>query len=170
MARQAAPALTQFPSFARSVLGASLCVLAWGCGGAGGHVVKDSGPVVAEKPPEAPKVPDAFADHTGPKARAGEKFRLAAKPVAVQGPDLVIELDKVDWQTLTSPSGKEIREATVNMVLYRGQDRRKVMIGQRDEKVAMGARIQVLDAGEDYNRQRLVYEPWVLLLVEAAAE
>lgn len=98
------------------------------------------------------------------------KFRLAAKPIAVDGPNLVIELTKVDWSTLTSPNGKEIREASVNLVLMRGEDRRQVMIVQKDEKTAMGARIQVLDAGEDYNRQRLTYEPWVELLVDPAPE
>lgn len=140
------------------------------CGSSGGYVVQDK-PAEAPRPvAETPKIPDAYADHRGEHAKAGLRFRLAAKPIAVDGPNLVIELVKVDWQTLTAPSGKELREASASLVLHRGQDQRQVIIPQKDEKTAMGARIQVLDAGEDYNRQRLTYEPWVDLQVDAAAE
>ncbi len=139
------------------------------CGGSSGYVVPDQ-PVAAKPAANTPKVPDVYTDHRGEHVKTGQHFRLAAKPIAVDGPNLVIELVKVDWQTMTAPSGKELREASASLVLRRGQDSRQVMIPQKDEKVAMGARIQVLDAGEDYNRQRMTYEPWVELQVDAAAE
>ena len=82
------------------------------CGG--GYLVKDSAPAPV-KVAEVPKTPDAFRDHRGEKVKPGQKFRLAAKPIAVEGLNIVIELVKVDWSTMTAPSGKEMREAAAKL-------------------------------------------------------
>lgn len=146
---------------------AGACV-ACGGGGAGYVVPADQAPAAAAAPAPVAKTPDAYRDFGGEHVKVGQKFRLAAKRVAVDGPNIVVELQKIDWSTLTAPSGKEFKEATAHILVYRGEEDREVLISTKDEKRALGVLIQVLDAGDDYNRQRMTYEPWVELVVKAA--
>lgn len=143
-----------------------------GCGGAGGGYVvpADQAPAAAPAPAPVAKTPDAYRDFGGEHVKLGQKFRLAAKRIAVDGANVVVELQKIDWSTLTAPSGKEMKEATAHILVYRGEEDREVLIATKDEKRALGVLIQVLDAGDDYNRQRMTYEPWVELVVKEAAE
>ncbi len=138
------------------------------CGG-GGHLVRDSAP----PPPKREQVaaaPDAFADHRGQKVPVGQRFRLASKPIGVEGVRVVVELTRVEWQTMTAPSGKDIREAVAHLVVRQGEDERSIRVNQNDHKSAMGARVELAGAGEEYNRQRMTDEPWVDLVVTAAPD
>ena len=137
-----------------------------GCGGStGGGYVVENAPPPPPKPVEAPKTPDAWRDHRGDHVQLGKKFRLAARPIAVDGPNIVIALNKVDWSTLTTPSGKEIKEGAASVTVLRGEEAATALIPQGDNKLVHGARIEVFAAGEEYNKQRMTYDPWVELQV-----
>jgi hypothetical protein len=142
------------------------------CGGSGGGYVipADQAPVAVAAPAPVAKTPDAYRDFGGEHVKPGQKFRLSAKRIAVDGPNIVMELQKIDWSTLTAPNGQQLKEATAHILLYRGEEDREVLISTKDEKRALGVLIQVLDAGDDYNRQRMTYEPWVELVVKVAAD
>lgn len=138
------------------------------CGGAGGGYVVPPDPAPAPVPVAAvvDKAPDAWREFGGEKVRPGQKFRLAAKRIGVAGPNIVLQLQKIDWSTQTAPNGTQMKEATAHILLYRGEEEREVLISTKDEKRGLGVLIKVLDAGDDYNRQRMTYEPWVELVVE----
>ncbi len=110
--------------------------------------------------------PDAFRDYRGPHAKAGTVVRVQTKPMAVDGPNVVVTLVKVDWSTMTAPSGKEMREATVNLRVQKGQEERMITLGQGDDRTVLGAKLTLVGAGEDYDKARLSYDPWIDLRVE----
>ncbi len=136
-----------------------------GCGAP--EVVDLPPPKVA--PPVVAQAPDAFADHRGQTAKTGELFRIGAKPVGVQGVGIVVTIVKVDWQTMTGPSGKEVKEATATLRLQKGEEERNVTISQGDKKTAYGCVIELLASGDQYDKARLSYDPWVELRVQPAA-
>lgn len=138
------------------------------CSG-GGHLVQEEAPPAVQAV-QAPAQPDAFGDHRGQLAQPGERFRIAAKPVGVAGVRVVVALTRVEWETITTPSGKEVREAVAVLVVRQGEDERSLRINQNDHKSAMGARFEVVGAGEDYNRQRMTTEPWVEMVVSVAPD
>lgn len=142
----------------------------WGCmlTACGAPEVVAEPKVAVAKPKAEAAAPDAFADHRGERFEAGQKFRLGVKPAAVAGPDVVVTLVKTDWSTMTGPSGKEVREATASLRVQKGEEERAITISQGEDRVAFGARLFVLGAGEAYDPQRLVYQAWVDLRVEKA--
>ncbi|MBM4343588.1 MAG: hypothetical protein FJ100_09455 [Deltaproteobacteria bacterium] len=147
-----------------AALGLSLALCA--CGGSAGYVVETK-PAPPPPAPEAPRAPDAFADHRGDKVALGSKFRLAAKPIGVHAAQFVVSLHKVDWSTMTTPSGKEVKEGAAQLTVTKGEEATSALVPQGESKRFFGYRVEVLAAGEDYNKQRLTYEPWVELLVKA---
>ena len=140
-----------------------------GCGGAGGGyvVAPDPAPKPVAAPAPVDKTPDAWREFGGDKVKPGQKFRLAGKRVGVEGPNIVLQLQKIDWSTLTAPNGSQLKEATAHILLFRGEEEREVLLPTKDKARALGVLIKALDAGDDYNRQRMTYEPWVELIVEA---
>ncbi len=149
-----------------NLLGLSLTLVAAGCGGSSGYVVETK-PPPPPPPSEAPRAPDAFADHRGEKVALGAKFRLAAKPIGVHTAQFVVSLQKVDWSTMTTPSGKEVKEGAAQLTVTKGEEATSALVPQGDFKRFFGFRLEVVAAGEDYNKQRLTYEPWVELVVKA---
>lgn len=147
---------------------AALAASVTACGGAGGGYVVPPDQPVAPAPVAAPvdQTPNAWREFGGDKVKVGQKFRLAGKRVGVEGPNIVLELQKIDWSTLTAPNGTQMKEATAHILLFRGEDEREVLLPTKDQKLALGVLIKALDAGDDYNRQRMTYEPWVELIVE----
>ena len=141
-----------------------LIAVAVACGGSAGYVVQAK-PAPPPPPPEAPKQPDAFADHRGDKVALGQKFRLAAKPIAVGTALFVVSLQKVDWSTMTTPSGKEVKEGSAQLSVAKGEELTSGLVAQGDFKRFFGFRVAVVAAGEEYNKQRMNYEPWVELIV-----
>lgn len=131
-------------------------------------------PQVVQLPPPVPQAqpsaqgaePDAYADFRGPHAKAGSTFRLTGKPMAVDGPNVVVSIVKVEWSTLSGPSGKDTREASVNLRVQKAQEERVVTLGQGDARTVLGAKLTLLSAGEDYDKTRLSYEPWIDLRVD----
>lgn len=145
----------------------SLVVLA-ACGGTGaGYVVDNPKPPPPKVEPEVATTPDAFRDHRGERVKVGSKFRLSAKPIAVEGAEFVIALLKVDWSTMTAPSGKEIKEGTAQLTITKGEESASALVAQGDFKRAFGYRVGAVAAGEEYNKQRMTYDPWVELIVTA---
>lgn len=141
--------------------------LATGCGGP---------EVVAVAPPERVldrhivKEADAFGDFRGEHVAASTPFRLAQKPIGVDGPNLVVSLVKTEWSSITTPTGKEVKEATASLRVQKGQEERSVVISQGEDRVVFGARLFVVGAGEAYDPQRMVYQAWVDLRVDAEPE
>jgi hypothetical protein len=131
-------------------------------------------PQVVQLPPPEPKVqpsaaagePDAYLDFRGIHAKSGATFRLASKPMTVDGPNVVVTIVKVDWSTMTGPSGKDTREASVNLRVQKGAEERVVTLGQGDARTVLGATLTLVTAGEDYDKTRLSYEPWIDLRVD----
>ena len=154
------------PGLVRLVAALAVAATVAGCGANAGYVVQ-APPPPPPPPPEAPRVPDAFADHRGEKVALGAKFRLAARPIGVHTAALVVALQKVDWSTMTTPSGKEVKEGSAQLTVSKGEETASGMVSQGDFKRFFGYRVEVVAAGEDYNKQRLTYEPWVELLVKA---
>lgn len=146
---------------------ATICVTASlaACGGSG--YVVEAKPPPPPPPVEAPRAPDAFLDHRGDKVALGARFRLAAKPIGVQTAQVVVALQKVDWSTMTTPSGKEVKEGSAQLTVSKGEEVTSGLVAQGDFKRFFGFRVEVVAAGEDYNKQRLTYEPWVELIVKA---
>jgi hypothetical protein len=146
-----------------------LCCFLAGCGGA--ETVTPADP--RETPPvaqvEAPAQPNAFRDFQGPRVATGKPFRVSVKPVAVAGAELVISLVKIDWSTMTGPSGKDTREATASIRVQKGEEDRAVMLSQGEARTVLGTRISLLSAGEDYDKARMSYDPWIEIQVETAA-
>lgn len=131
-------------------------------------MVKEPDPL-NDKPKVAEPVaqePDAFRDYRGLHYKANEKFRATHKPVAVDGAEIVITLIKTDWATLSAPNGKEIREASANLKVQKGQEERLITITQGDDRVVFNARIKVVGAGEDYDKGTARYGAWVELSVD----
>lgn len=134
----------------------------------GEAMVKDPDPV-SDKPKVTEPVaqePDAFRDYRGVHYKANEKFRATHKPVAVDGAEVVITLIKTDWATLAAPNGKEIREASANLKVQKGQEERLITVAQGDDRVVFNARIKVVGAGEDYDKATARYGAWVELSVD----
>lgn len=120
--------------------------------------------------PDAPRPQvetDFFAEFRGTHMPTGKVFRMQGSPVAIDGPNVVLTLVKSDWATMQTPGGKEHREATAQILVQRGAESRRVSINQNDDGVAFNVRISVKAAGEDYNKQRLDYLPWVDCQVDA---
>ena len=115
--------------------------------------------LVKEKPPE----PDAFRDFRGRHVRMGETFRLSHKPIAVDGPNVIVALVKTEWATFHSASGGDKREATAHVRVQQGEEERAITISQGEARTVFNARLFVVSAGEDYDPQRLVYQAWVEL-------
>ena len=145
---------------------ASLALLLTACGGS--TVVTEERYV--PRGPDAPrpqKETDFFAEFVGDHHPIGKVFRLQGKPVAVDGPNVIVTLVKADWSTITAPGGKEHREATAQIMVQQGAESHSVSINQGDDGVAFNVRITVKGAGEDYNKARLDYLPWVDCQVDA---
>jgi len=149
-------------------------VLAWvgalaACGGgSAGYVVDKPAPAPVKVAAEVQRAPDAWRDHRGDHARLGQPFRLGAKPVAVDGPNVVIRLNKVDWSNMTTPSGKEIREGAASVEVTKGEEIVTGLIPQGEFKTIHGVRFANQGCGEEYNRQRMTYDPWVDLVATVA--
>ena len=114
--------------------------------------------------PDAPrpqKETDFFNEFRGDHHPTGKVFRLQGKPVAVDGPNVILTLVKSDWATMTTPGGKEHREATAQLMVQQGAESHHISVNQGDDGVAFNVRITVKAAGEDYNKARLDYLPWV---------
>lgn len=137
------------------------------CGGSSGGLIVDNAPPPPKAAPEPPKVPDAWRDHRGDHVKLGQKFRIANKPIAVDGPNVVITLSKVDWSTMTTPSGKEVKEGAAQVAVTKGEDTVTGLIPQGDFKRIHGVKFSSIGCGEEYNKHRLVYEPWVELIATA---
>lgn len=120
-----------------------------------------------DDPPRPQKESDFYAEFRGDHHPTGKVFRLQGKPAAVDGPNVVLTLNKADWSTMTTPGGKETREATAHFLVQQGAESRTVMISQGDSAIAFNARITVKTAGEDYDKARLTYLPWVDCQVDA---
>ncbi len=132
-------------------------------------------PMVTELPPpkKAQVVqadPDAFRDFRGEHGTPGKVFRLGGKPMAVDGVEIVVTLVKTDWSTMTAPNGKDIREASANLLVQKGQEERRISLGQGETRQVFGTSITVVAAGENYDNARLLYLAWVDLRVEPAAQ
>lgn len=110
---------------------------------------------------------DAFAEFRGVHVSVGKVFRLQGHPVAVDGPNVVLSLIKTDWDTMTTPGGKTTKTATAQFQVQKGAETYKVTISQDDSGSALGVRIHVKDAGEDYDKARMNYLAWVDCVVEA---
>jgi hypothetical protein len=134
----------------------------------GPSMVQQAPPPPPLAPKEKPAEPDVFRDHRGKHVAAGETFRLTHKPVAVDGPNVIVSLVKTEWTTIQTPGGKEVKEATAVLTVEQGQDQRQVSVGQGEARTAFNARVTVIGAGEDYDPARLVYQAWVDLKVELA--
>lgn len=111
--------------------------------------------------PRPVKDTDYFGEFVGEHHPTGKLFRLQGKPVAIDGPNVILTLVKSDWSTMTTPGGNEHREATAQLMVQRGSESHTVTINQNDDGVAFNVRITVKAAGEDYNKARLDYLPWV---------
>ena len=94
----------------------------------------------------------------------GQKFRLSGKPVAIDGPNVVIALTKVDWSTMTTPSGKEVKEGAASVVVTKGEEPIAGQVPQGDFKRLHGVKFSSVGCGEEYNKQRMTYDPWVELI------
>lgn len=114
--------------------------------------------------------PDAFRDFRGEHGTSGKVFRLGGKPMAVDGVEIVVTLVKTEWSTMAAPNGKEIREASANLLVQKGQEERRISLGQGETRQALGASITVVAAGENYDTARLLYLAWVDLRVEPAGQ
>ena len=140
-------------------LSSGAVALCFGCGG-GGQVIAKS--AVAKAPVEAaPQTPDAFRDFGGKHVKLGEKFRLGARPLGVEGAEIVIELVKTAWTTRELPNGKEVKDGTADMLVKKGEKSRRLRLDDGASRVIYGVKIEVLGAGEDYDKSRLDYLPWV---------
>ena len=120
--------------------------------------------------PDAPrpqKETDYFAEFRGDHHPTGKVFRLQGKPVAVDGPNVILTLVKSDWATMQTPGGKEHREATAQFLVQQGAEGHTSSVNQNDDGVAFNVRITVKAAGEVYNKARLDYLPWVDCQVDA---
>jgi len=122
------------------------------------------------KPPVVQAEPDAFRDFRGEHGAAGKVFRLGGKPMAVDGVEVVVTLVKTEWSTMAAPNGKDIREASAQLLVQKGQEERRISMGQGETRQALGATITVVAAGENYDATRLLYLAWVDLRVEPAAQ
>ena len=109
---------------------------------------------------------DFYAEFRGIHMATGKSFRLQGHPVAVDGPNIVLTLVKSDWETVTTPGGKTIRTATAQFLVQKGAESHHLSVAQDDSGIALGVRISVKDAGEDYDKSRLNYLPWVDCVVE----
>lgn len=157
------------PRFARShrpaFVIAGLAVIAAGCGN---PQVKDAPPPPPPPKKQAPAAPDAFRDHSGPHAAAGEVFQLKDTPIAVDGVRVVVSLIKASWTKRELDDGRVIREGSAEIEVRKGEERTSRILDQDESVVLFGVRVTVTGAGEDYDKSRLDYIPWVELKVEAA--
>ncbi len=120
--------------------------------------------------PDAPrpqKETNYFEEFRGDHHPTGTVFRLQGKPVAIDGPNVIVSLIKSDWSTMQTPGGKEHREATAQFLVQQGAESHNISVNQGDDAVAFNVRITVKAAGEDYNKARLDYLPWVDCQVDA---
>jgi hypothetical protein len=157
-------------SFCANLVWAALVAIgAAGCGGTQSVTPADPSATPPVARVEVQAQPNAFRDFRGPRVTTGKPFRVSVKPVAVAGVEVVIALVKVDWSTMTGPSGKDTREATANIRVQKGEEERAVMLGQGEVRTVLGTRINLLSAGEDYDKARMSYDPWIEIQVEPAA-
>lgn len=116
----------------------------------------------------APQEPDAYRDHVGPHIAAGTTFRLKDTAYAVDGVGVVVSLVKAAWSKRTLDDGRVIREGSAEIAVARGESTQRKIMEQGDVATVAGAKITVINAGEDYDERRLDYIPWVELKVEPA--
>ncbi len=77
-----------------------------------------------------------------------------------------VSLKKVEWTSSETRDGGEIREASAILIVKKGEERRRLRMDEGDSKIAFGATIKVLKAGEDYSERLMQYAPWVEIQVQ----
>jgi hypothetical protein len=134
-----------------------------GAGSADGRIVNTA---PQAKPREAPAPTDAWSMFKGDKHPLGKIFRVLRKPSGIDGVQVVVQLLKVDWQTMDAPGGT-IKTATANLHLQKGDDERNLTIEQGETRTALGVKLTLVGAGDDYDKTRMTYDAWVDLKAEA---
>ena len=145
-------------------VGALLMVTTAACGG-GGQVVKEAPPPKVEEKPAEPVAFDAFRDFGGQRIDPGVKHRLRTKPIGINQLEVVVELVKTEWTTRELPDGKEVKDGTADLLIKKGEKSRRVRLDEGEARVIYGAKIKVEGAGEEYDKSRLDYMPWVDIVV-----
>lgn len=149
---------TRIAAIAAVVVGASAC------GGGGGQVIEPAA-TPAAAPKEAPKTPDAYRDFGGETVALGVKHRLRTRPIGIKELNIVVELVKTQWTTRELPNGKEVKDGTADLLIKKGEKSRRLRLDEGESRVIYGAKISVEGAGEEYDKSRLDYMPWVDIVV-----
>ncbi len=156
--------LTCCPAISHVMLALALVFLV-ACGG--GQVVETPPPSTKAAAPPPPPKEDAFRDFAGERVVPNEVFRLRAKAKAVAIVEIVINMVRVEWTTREMPDGRKIKEGTAELVVKKGDKQRRFRLEQEDSKKVFGTKILVKAVGEDYDKSRFDYLPWVDLVVTA---
>jgi len=122
-------------------------------------------PPAPEPEPQAQAV-DPFADFRGSWFESGTAFKLQSVPMANREIGVEVSLKKVEWTSSETRDGGEIREASAILIVKKGEERRRLRMDEGDSKIAFGATIKVLKAGEDYSERLMQYAPWVEIQVQ----
>jgi hypothetical protein len=149
----------------RLILPALALTLVAACGG--GHVIDVPPPPAKPAAPPPPPKADAFRDFGGERVVPNEVFRLRAKAKAVAIVEIVISMIRVEWTTREMPDGRKIKEGTAELLVKKGDKKRRFRLEQDEVKTVMGTKIEVKGVGEDYDKSRYDYLPWVDLVVTA---
>lgn len=150
---------------AHAILGAAaLGLLTAGCAN---PQVRDAPPPTAPAAPKPVEKDDAFRDFGGKVVALNSPFRLESKDiVGIKEHRAVISLIKVEWTSTEQPDGKMLKEATVELLVQKGEDSKRKRIEQGDTRTVLGVKITVKDGGEMYSKKRMLYVPWVELVVQ----
>ncbi len=154
----------RLPFTFRIVLLLTAIALLWACGG--GQVVDVPPPPPKPAAPPPPPKADAYKDFEGERVVPKEVFRLRAKAKAVAVVEIVINMVKVEWTTRETPDGKQIKEGTAELIVKKGEKQRRFRLETDESKTVYGAKITVKGVGENYDKSRMDYLPWVDLVVE----
>ena len=117
------------------------------------------------KVPVAQPVNDAFANFGGRNVEVGKKFRMTHNPMGIQSLRVVLKLKRTDWTIFEDGEGKEVKEGTANIRVYRGGKSVLVRMGENDIKKVLGITLHLHKAGESYNKARADWFPFVILKV-----
>ena len=132
----------------------------------GNPQVRDAPPPTAPVAPKPVERDDAFRDFGGKVVAIGLPFRLESKDmVGIKEHRAVVSMIKVDWTATEGPDGKMVKEATVELLVQKGERSKKRRIEQGDTRTVLGVKITVKDGGEMYSKKRMLYVPWVELVV-----
>ena len=133
-----------------------------------------SAPEVVERKPRPkkqaePPPSDFFDEFGGDRVPPAVAFTISNNPVGVDDVRVIVALIKTEWLIREDAHGKEHKEAIAHVMVQRDHEVMETLrIHTGESDTALGVRVEVRHAGEDYDEKTMRWLAHAELVVSAA--